>query len=220
MIYSSNPFSNHMKWSKNGIVLCTPGKTYGRVQVELHAFLRTYEMMASSQFLPSAALCQWKYLRCSQNWSLIGLQNWSGHGETGTLFFLRGIERKPLDFIVYSPAVLSKLFQTLVATLCHLIISVCNIFLTQTSINRLFYVMYEPKNEKIINKYWVINNNRFCDSEVLRKLLNSYWCVFRLNVPSLWLVHGRDRTITWFFFAKSFSDIVPYVACTFLESLF
>ena len=41
MIYSSNPFSNHMKRSKNGNSLCTPGKAYGKVQVELNAFLRT-----------------------------------------------------------------------------------------------------------------------------------------------------------------------------------
>jgi len=31
MLYSSNPFSNHIKRSKNGNVLCRPGKAYGRV---------------------------------------------------------------------------------------------------------------------------------------------------------------------------------------------
>jgi len=40
MLYSNNPFSNQIKRSTNGNVLCTPAKAYGRVQVEIYSFLK------------------------------------------------------------------------------------------------------------------------------------------------------------------------------------
>jgi len=103
--------------------------------------------MANSQFLPSAALFQGKCLQCPQNRSHIGLQNLSGGGETSTLFLLYGIERKPFDFMVYSPTRLSQLLQTVVATLCHLV-------------TRIIIKVYKYFCNSNINKETVLSNVR------------------------------------------------------------